>query len=105
MIKHDDVFVYELSVLSAQNNSMFRVPASLITLLDGVKHRVKTSEQVLVNLKPSFQSLSSTMYWVYYLVWANELNEALREMTEPYSPRTDDNRFVEQKLERVGMIR
>lgn len=45
------------------------------------------------------------MYWVYYLVWANELNEALREMTEPYSPRTDDNRFVEQKLERVGMIR
>ena len=59
---------------------------------------------LIYRIKLSFASLS-TMYWVYYLVWANELNEALREMTEPYSPRTDDNRFVEQKLERVGMIR
>ena len=62
------------------------------------------SSTVSHKLQLSFASLS-TMYWVYYLVWANELNEALREMTEPYSPRTDDNRFVEQKLERVGMIR
>ena len=36
---------------------------------------------------------------------ANELDDALREMDGSYTPRTDDNRFVDRPLERVGMIR
>ena len=73
-------------------------------IIPGLQCLLLPRRRLYLNLQLSFASLS-TIYWVYYLVWANELNEALREMTEPYSPRTDDNRFVEQKLERVGMIR
>ena len=74
-----------------------------VKILNGVRLQTICND-ILMKFQLSF-GLLSTFYWIYYLVIANELDDALREMDGSYTPRTDDNRFVDRPLERVGMIR